>query len=76
MLGVLGQIGSTFWTPFVSAWTAGGRQTRTADFVAGSGVALSVIFTAATVNPTFRAWLLSATTGTPLSDLVILASCF
>lgn len=57
VVGLLAQIGSTYWTPFVSAWTAGGRRSKTADFVAGSGVAMSVVLTAAVAHPSFGDWL-------------------
>lgn len=70
LVGVLGQIGSTFWTPFTSAWTAGGRRAHTADFVAGSGVAASILLTAAAVNPAFREWLYLALEGVPGTGLV------
>jgi hypothetical protein len=65
-IALLAQFGANFWLPLTAAFGAGGRQSRTVDLAAGSGVALSIVLTAATVNIDFRTWL-----GVVLSESVL-----
>jgi hypothetical protein len=55
--GILTQIGTAPWVPIRSAWSAGSGTDTNADFVAGAGVAFSVVLTAASFNEVFGEWL-------------------
>lgn len=66
-LGIVSQVGTTFWLPFKGAWSAGRASNSNADFAAGAGVALSVILAAASFNPGFNAWLSAQLQSLPLN---------
>lgn len=67
-LGIVSQVGTTFWLPVKGAWSAGRASNSNADFAAGAGVALSVILAAASsFNPGFNAWLSAQLQSLPLN---------
>jgi hypothetical protein len=69
-VATLGQAGRTVYLPIVSATKAGNDQGRCADLAAGTGITMSLVLTAAVLDPGLGGWFDDVWRTTPLLSLV------